>query len=440
MKLMEIDINLIEVKDRIREEMGDIKSLAESFKTEGMIQPLAVLEVGDKYMLLAGGRRLTAAKEAGITSIPVRIYDDSLSDLEVKSIELAENIHRKDLAWQEAIDLKKQIYDLQVAIHGEKTTSAESDTGTSRRQVSKMLGESVVNFASDLELAQIIEKVPQLKEAKTKSDAHKLLSKWKTNIINTERAKVVRQQKAKSGRDKQRQSIIDRYIVNDFFKGVKDIENGIVDLVEIDPPYGIDLNKVKKHEGELSLGTLEYNEVSSTEYPNFMKSVLRESYRVMKTDSWLIVWFGHDPWFEPMYQMITEAGFSCSRMVGIWTKGSGQTMQPNTYMANSLEMFFYARKGKPVLNKKGRINQFDFSPVSPTHKIHPTERPVSMMSELLEVFIPPGSTVMVPFLGSGNTILACDNKDMNGFGFDLGKEYKDRFTIKVHEQSLGMFQ
>ena len=126
-------------------------------------------------------------------------------------------------------------------------------------------------------------------------------------------------------------------------------------------------------------------------------------------------------------------------MVGIWTKGVGQTMQPNLYMANSFEMFFYARKGRPVLHRKGRINQFDYKTVSSSNKIHTTERPIDMMADLLDVFVSGGSTVMVPFLGSGNTILACDNKDMIGFGYDLGKEYKDRFVLKVYEQMPGRF-
>ena len=74
MKLKEIPLNEIDFGDRVRKDYGDIKELITSFKKEGIIQPLAVMEIfwspddGDepahKYLLLAGGRRYTAAKES----------------------------------------------------------------------------------------------------------------------------------------------------------------------------------------------------------------------------------------------------------------------------------------------------------------------------------------------------------------------------------------
>ena len=63
-----------------------------------------------------------------------------------------------------------------------------------------------------------------------------------------------------------------------------------------------------------------------------------------------------------------------------------------------------------------------------------------MIQEVLDVFGYKGATVMVPFLGSGNTLLAANNKDMNGFGFELSEEYKNNFTVKVHDQIPGMFR
>ena len=107
MKLDIIKVKDIEFGNRVREDYGDIKELVLSFKKEGIIQPLAVKEInwspdeGDepayRYLLLAGGRRYTAAKDADISEVPVRIYERDLSEAEIKGIELAENIYRKDL-------------------------------------------------------------------------------------------------------------------------------------------------------------------------------------------------------------------------------------------------------------------------------------------------------------------------------------------------------
>ncbi len=133
MILSNVNINEILVEDRAREEMGDIDELIASINKEGLIQPIAVSNIGIndsvdnstdiKYRLLAGGRRLEACGKAGLSEVPVRIYDKELNSLEVKSIELAENIYRKDFEWNEEVRLKKEIHELQTEIYGEKVTT-----------------------------------------------------------------------------------------------------------------------------------------------------------------------------------------------------------------------------------------------------------------------------------------------------------------------------
>jgi site-specific DNA-methyltransferase (adenine-specific) len=152
----------------------------------------------------------------------------------------------------------------------------------------------------------------------------------------------------------------------------------------------------------------------------------------MADHSWLICWFAPEPWFEIVYQELLKAGFTTSRMCGIWTKSYGQTKRPETKLANAYEMFFYARKGNPVLNKQGRINIFDFPPVPAQKKTHPTERPVELMKEVYDTFAFPGSRVLIPFLGSGNGLIAAHQLGLSPIGFELSKEYRDSFLVKVH--------
>ena len=155
----------------------------------------------------------------------------------------------------------------------------------------------------------------------------------------------------------------------------------------------------------------------------------------MTEHSWLICWFGPEPWFEIIYQAIVNAGFETTRMCGIWTKGYGQTKRPEIHLANSYEMFFYAWKGRPALNKAGRINEFNFSPVAPQKKVHPTERPVDLMKEIYDTFAFTGSRVLIPFLGSGSGLIAADQLSMSPIGFELSKSYRDSFLVRVHGMS-----
>jgi hypothetical protein len=53
------------------------------------------------------------------------------------------------------------------------------------------------------------------------------------------------------------------------------------------------------------------------------------------------------------------------------------------------------------------------------------------MTELLQTFAFEGSNVLVPFLGSGNTLIASHLALMTGIGFELTEEYKSNFVLKV---------
>jgi DNA modification methylase len=72
-----------------------------------------------------------------------------------------------------------------------------------------------------------------------------------------------------------------------------------------------------------------------------------------------------------------------------------------------------------------------YKPVFSANKVHPTERPIELMQDILQTFGHMGANVLVPFLGSGNTLLAAANLNMKAFGFDLSPEYKSEYILKV---------
>ncbi len=72
-----------------------LEELAASIKEHGILEPLVVRQVNGSYELVAGERRLRAAKLAGLDKVPVVVKD--LTDQEVKEIMLLENLQRQDL-------------------------------------------------------------------------------------------------------------------------------------------------------------------------------------------------------------------------------------------------------------------------------------------------------------------------------------------------------
>lgn len=73
----------------------EIADLADSIREHGVIQPLVVRQLGDRFQLIAGERRLRAAKMAGWERVPVLVRD--VSDQQLAELAIVENIQRKDL-------------------------------------------------------------------------------------------------------------------------------------------------------------------------------------------------------------------------------------------------------------------------------------------------------------------------------------------------------
>lgn len=87
---------------------SDISCLAESIAQNGILQPLAVRKNGDIYELIAGERRLRAAKICGLQAVPCIIHD--IDDRNSAILALVENIQRQDLSFfDEALAIEKLI-------------------------------------------------------------------------------------------------------------------------------------------------------------------------------------------------------------------------------------------------------------------------------------------------------------------------------------------
>jgi ParB family transcriptional regulator, chromosome partitioning protein len=78
-------------------EEAALKELADSIREHGILQPLLVRQIGpDRYELIAGERRLRAARMAGLTTVPVLVRE--MTDREQSEVALLENLQREDLS------------------------------------------------------------------------------------------------------------------------------------------------------------------------------------------------------------------------------------------------------------------------------------------------------------------------------------------------------
>ena len=71
------------------------------------------------------------------------------------------------------------------------------------------------------------------------------------------------------------------------------------------------------------------------------------------------------------------------------------------------------------------LNWFDWKRDDPKiyPKIHPTQKPVSILKQLIEIFTDEGDTVIDPCAGSGTTLRACKELNRNCYGFEIDKKF-----------------
>ena len=94
----EVDVSAIvpgPMQPRTNFDEGALEGLADSIRSQGIIQPLLVRRVGDRYELIAGERRWRAARLAGLSKVPVVVKD--VPDKDLLEIALIENIQRENL-------------------------------------------------------------------------------------------------------------------------------------------------------------------------------------------------------------------------------------------------------------------------------------------------------------------------------------------------------
>ncbi|MCQ2968676.1 MAG: ParB/RepB/Spo0J family partition protein [Clostridium sp.] len=142
-----IDINLIKNNNEQPRKLFDdekILELAESIKHNGIIQPIILRKLDNKYVIVAGERRWRAAKLIGIKEVPSIVMD--LTDKQVMEISLIENIQRQDLNSIEEANAYKNLI---------------SEFNMTHDELSKRLGKSRTTITNTMRLLNLSEGVKQ---------------------------------------------------------------------------------------------------------------------------------------------------------------------------------------------------------------------------------------------------------------------------------------
>lgn len=136
-KIVEISIDLIDPNPyQPRKAFDDegLSELADSIKQQGLIQPIALRKVGDRYQIISGERRTRATKIAGLPTIKAQVFED-LDDKAMAEWALIENIQRVDLNPVEIARSYQQLIDK----HGYKHEDLAKIVSKSRSAITNSL-------------------------------------------------------------------------------------------------------------------------------------------------------------------------------------------------------------------------------------------------------------------------------------------------------------
>jgi ParB family chromosome partitioning protein len=129
---------------RIRIDPSELAELAASIREHGIIQPLIITESSqtDRYTLVAGERRLVAARQAGLRQVPAIIRE--ASEQQLVELALVENVQRTDLNPLEAAEAYRQL---------------SEDFGLSHEEIATRVGKSRTTITNTLRLLNLPESI-----------------------------------------------------------------------------------------------------------------------------------------------------------------------------------------------------------------------------------------------------------------------------------------
>lgn len=446
----------IDVGWRARSDMGDLDELCDSIKECGQLQPILVSKNGNKKpLLIAGYRRMQACKKLGI-KVRAEIVIPKDTHFELKR-QLHENFKRKDFDPLEAaagLERLKKLYE---------SEHPETKRGAPGRKAAKSPSEPLIAESAKLKAPRFtivaskemgcserrvqellaINSLPkkykkEIEQAKTTHERNKVAQECFRKVREDNKLKRLKEQ-AEAKRQKSIEdqlageagvpSIVLHYGDNkDFMKGEE-----LYDVILTDPPYDREKSLIS-HVARASIN-LEKHSWDGLE----IDWVLRAAPMLAKG--------GHLLVFCPLeaigaYELVCKAAELEYRQCMIWIKTNPAPTHRPVY-ASAVEALIWAVKpGKvPYFNPKfkragaGSINVFSGPsvPGSANDRIHPTQKPEWLITELLNIHAAADfeHRVLDPFAGGATTGVVCKKLKLACTMIENDEDYVKKARIRL---------
>ncbi len=396
-------------EERQRRVLDDkhIDELASSIAKRGLIHPPVIQRTGE---LVVGECRLQAARDLGWTHIPVQ-FTDELDPQHLRSIELEENLRRKNLDWPDECAAVREIHSLRKM---EDPSHTLEDTG-------KELGYSGMRIQQILAVAKGLVEGDDVTKARIKASA------------NMSKASGVARRAAERAKTSSLIGITeainppdpsaDPIITTDFREWAPTYTGPKFNFIHCDFPYGIGADKFVQGGAPTHGG---YADDEGT-YWSLVKCLLSNIDALCNDSCHFMFWFSMH-YYSDTIRAFDQCGITLDRFPLVWIKSDnvGIIPDPQRGPRRVYETAFFGSRGdrkivSPVAN--------GFSGASDRGE-HMSVKPVPMLSHFFRLFID-GSTLMLdPTCGSGSSVRAAKRLGARMVtGLEINPEFADRARL-----------
>lgn len=231
-------------------------------------------------------------------------------------------------------------------------------------------------------------------------------------------------------------------LFNDHFQNYKPYNIPKAQLIIADIPYNLGNNAYASNpswyidgdnsNGESNLAGKEFFDTDKdfrvSEFLHFCSTMLIKEPKEKGKSPCMIVFCE----FEQQFELITKAKkYGLNKYINlVFRKNfSAQVLKANMKVVGNCEYAVLLYREKlPKFNNHGKMifNCFDWVRDTKIQKIHPTQKPVELLEQLIRIFTDEGDVVIDPVAGSGSTLLAATHCNRRAYGFEIKKNfYKD---------------
>ncbi len=420
----------IEIKPRQRKVLTplQVEEMAASIDKFGLFAP-PVMSPGSekgKLLLVAGFTRLQGMMYLRWPDIPYTMLEET-DEITLKEIELEENIRRTDLEWWEKAEAIAEIHELKV----------KQDPNWSMRSTADLTGEALGTVSQSVQLGKEIKINPDMKKEDTLRGALQKLDVKKKLV---EKKKDI-ERRAKGLTPSLRAEII----IGDAAELIKAEKDESYDAIVTNLPFGVDL--------EFKSGLKPYEDDEKLIIET-VQTVVEESFRILKDDSWFVAWFDirkitYSNAQSDLYRRLAglsrlkdfkklffdsmglafwleEAGFSYVTLVPPqWVKpnkSQGMIGDPRKGLIVAAEAMVFASKGGAFFMKQGRNNVFIYDSLVGAERDYSMQMPADLCTEVVSMVSLSGGRVLDPFAGSGSIGLGALNRECEFRGYEINPE------------------